>query len=130
MSCPFFHPATPFSWEEWPNPPRMPLGDPHAGECTATGAAAPAAHVRTCCNNGYARGVCSQFPGGEAPDAVRFGILHREGGLTSIRYVRERDHHPFDHGTLVLPDRATSPGDTLLEQQARAYLGSYLRREN
>ena len=130
MACPFFDPSNPFSWEEWPNPPRMPLGDPHAGTCTAASGPAPEARVRSCCNNGYARGVCSAFPGGDAPDAVRFGIVRREAGLTSIRYVRERDHHPFDDGTLVLSDNSSEAGESVLEHQARAYLGSFLRRTN
>jgi len=131
MACPFFDPATPFSWEEWPNPPRMPLGDPHSGACTAQGstdgATAQLSTVRTCCNTGYARGVCPKFPGGEAPDAVRFGIVRREGGMAAIRYVIERDHHPFADGTLELTE-AGPADDELLQRQARAFLSSYLRR--
>jgi hypothetical protein len=133
MACPFFDPATPFSWEEWPNPPRMPLGDPYTGSCTAPGqaetGAAPGARVKTCCNTGYARGACPRFPGGEAPDAVRFGIVKREAGLTTLRYVIERDHHPFDDGILQLQE-ASAADATVLERQARAFLASYLRRNS
>jgi hypothetical protein len=112
----------------------MPLGDPYTGVCTAVDAAAvakalPGGRVHTCCNTGYARGACPSFPGGDAPDAVRFGIVRREAGMATIRYVIERDHHPFDDGTLELreavEDRAA---DSTLQRQARAFLSSYLRR--
>ena len=119
MACPFFDPQEPISWAEWPDPPLMPLGDPYHGICTA-GNAKP--RVRECCNVGYARGVCPNFPGGDAPDAVRFGIVKLEGVVASIRYVAERDHHPFETGV------AGGDGETLIERQAGAYLRSYLRR--
>jgi len=108
----------------------MPLGDPHAGACSASGGPAPDSRVRTCCNTGYARGRCAAFPiADEGPDAVRFGILRRDAGLTEIRYVRERDHHPHDHGILLLRE-GEQPEGTLLDRQACAYLRSYLRRQN
>ena len=119
MACPFFDPKEPIPWSEWPNPPLMPLGDPYSGVCAA-GAENPP--IRECCNTGYARGVCPNFPAGDAPDAVRFGIVKLEGSVASIRYVRERDHHPHDSG-VVEPGSAT-----LIERQADAYLRSYLRR--
>jgi len=97
----------------------MPRGDPYSGVCAA-GAENP--QIRECCNTGYARGVCPNFPAGDAPDAVRFGIVKLEGSVASIRYVRERDHHPHDSG-VVEPG-----GATLIERQADAYLRSYLRR--
>jgi hypothetical protein len=110
----------------------MPLGDPYAGVCTASQAQVPDARLRTCCNAGYARGACPSFPGGDAPDAVRFGIVRRKDGVATILYVIERNHHPFDHGTLELPE-GTEQGalqreGKLVERQARAFLGSYLRR--
>ncbi len=146
MACPFFEPEVPFSWEEWPNPPRLPLGDPHTGVCTVQGGQALPARVRTCCNAGYARGTCPSFPGGDAPDAVRFGIVRRDAGVATLQYVIERDHHPYDHGTLevressltgLLPDAPVQDGPVqdgpvqvgpTLQHQARAFLASYLRR--
>jgi hypothetical protein len=107
----------------------MPLGDPHAGLCAAKDGEVPDGRLRTCCNTGYARGTCPSFPGGDAPDAVRFGILQRKDGVATVRYVIERDHHPFDHGTLELSETARGPGDrSVVERQARAFLDSYLRR--
>jgi len=80
---------------------------------------------------GYARGQCARFlsnsAGIEAPDAVRFGIVKRQDGVATIRYVRERDHHPFDDGTLEIQESAPS-GETILARQAGAFLASYLRR--
>ena len=128
MACPFFNPTEAFSWKAWPNPPRMPLGDPYAGVCTAQEGPAPDERLRTCCNTGYARGACPHFPGGDAPDAVRFGIAGRKGGVATIRYVVERDHHPFDDGTIELEEKAHGDDAKLLERQARAFLDSYLRR--
>jgi hypothetical protein len=124
MACPFFDPKEPIPWAEWPNPPWMPLGDPYAGSCTA-GELEP--RIRECCNAGYARGVCPSFPGGNAPDAVRFGIVRLEGGVGSIRYVAERNHYPFETGVLE-SDGVPADGKKLIERQADAYLRSYLRR--
>jgi hypothetical protein len=79
---------------------------------------------------GYARGKCANFPGGQGndvADAVRFGILRREGGKATIQFVMERDHHPFDSGTLEVEESAAG-GGTVLARQARAFLASYLRR--
>jgi len=107
----------------------MPLGDPHRGRCTAEGGEGAVERVRTCCNTGYARGVCPSFPASEGPDVVRFGIVQRIGGVATIRYVRERDHHPFDDGRMEL--RESEPGgagESTLQRQAGAFLASYLRR--
>lgn len=131
MACPFFDPAAPFTWVEWPNPPRMPLGDPHRGKCTVEDRKAPDPHERTCCNTGYARGQCPSFPGGNAPDAVRFGIVSRREGVATLEYVIERNHYPFEHGELQLRETAPASSDiTLVERQARAFLSSYLRRNS
>jgi hypothetical protein len=130
MACPFFEPEVPFSWEEWPNPPRMPLGDPHTGSCRAQGEKSTAQQVKTCCNTGYARGCCPNFPGGDAADAVRFGIVQRQAGTATIQYVIERDHHPFSHGSLELREAGAESSGSILEQQARVYLASYLRRNS
>jgi hypothetical protein len=106
----------------------MPLGDPHTGICAAKEGEVPDGRLRSCCNTGYARGACPSFPGGDAPDAVRFGIVERKGGVATIRYVVERDHHPFDHGTLILREGELPEDCKLVERQARAFLDSYLRR--
>jgi hypothetical protein len=106
----------------------MPLGDPYMGACAAAGRPAPDDLVRSCCNLGYARGKCPHFPAVEdGGDAARFGIVELAGGTATIRYVIERDHHPFADGTVTLAE-STQPEGTLLARQARAHLDSYLRR--
>ncbi len=89
----------------------------------------PEGRLRTCCNTGYARGACPSFPGGDAPDAVRFAIVQRRDGVARILYVVERDHQPYEHGTIELAETGAHPeGSPAMERQARAFLASYLRR--
>jgi len=60
---------------------------------------------------------------------VRFNILRRNAGLATLQYVVERDHHPFEHGTLELRETVgNQSGESTLQRQARAFLQSYLRR--
>ncbi len=107
------------------------MGDPHTGVCTAFQGEIPDQRLRTCCNTGYARGACPSFPGGDAPDAVRFGIIERSRGLATIQYVIERDHLPHDQGILEIAESQLHTGQgEILERQARAYLASYLRRNS
>ena len=130
MACPFFDPTAPFSWEAWPNPPRLPLGDPHLGTCARTPGDEPDdARLRACCNVGYASAACPNVPqGGDDPDIVRIGIvrLEDESAAAEMRYVLERDHRPYRDGKLEL--RKGGVDRSLLERQARAFLNSYLRR--
>jgi len=56
---------------------------------------------------------------------VRFNILRRNAGLATLQYVVERDHHPFEHGTLELRETVgNEPGESTLQRQARAFLHS------
>jgi hypothetical protein len=54
--------------------------------------------------------------------------------VATIRYVVERDHHPFDDGILELrendlrDDGRLTESESTLARQARAFLASYLRR--
>jgi hypothetical protein len=52
------------------------------------------------------------------------------GGIATIRYVVERDHHPFGVGTVELREgeQSDSGNGKLIDRQARAFLESYLRR--
>lgn len=83
---------------------------------------------------GYARGRCARFPEGNGPDAVRFSVSRHCDGRVRIFWVRERDHHPFDHGTLEysIAERVftEAPADDAVPGQARAYIESYLRRKS
>ena len=137
MACPYFLPSSRSSAEAGPQNSTLPLGDSWAGVCRAV-ADHPwqpdPAVVRPLCNLGYARGRCDRFPGGEAPDAVRFTVSTDDGLSVRLYYVIERDHHPFAHGPLEYATQSgsfiTPPGAELLDAQARAYLASYFRRKS
>jgi hypothetical protein len=134
MPCPYFHPLGQLAW---PNAPRLPLGDAYSGRCEAD-PALPAdpdpTTLRDCCNLGYARGKCVRFPDAAGPDAVRFAVTADAGNSIRIYWVREKGHEPFDHGPLEYSTetRVFSPAavDTAVEQQAQAYVASYLRRKS
>jgi hypothetical protein len=133
MPCPYFHPTAELGW---PNAPRLPLGDAYTGLCQADPAAEigpEPAILRDLCNLGYARGRCVRFPSGAGPDAVRFSVVSDDAAVVRICWVRERDHHPFDHGWLDYSrEVGTFDGAITAESllpQAQAYVASYLRRK-
>ncbi len=134
MCCPYFDPSERFDRISWVNPPRMPLGDPYRGVCLAgPGGPAPDTDtLRELCNFGYARGRCGSFTMDDAPDAVRFSIVEDADGTIELHYILEKHHAPHQHGRMrFAPDGVlcgTSDGG-LLGRQARAYIGSYLRRK-
>ena len=137
MACPFFLPSSRSSTGAGPQNSTLPLGDSWAGVCRAVPDSPwqpDPAVARPLCNLGYARGRCERFPGGDAPDAVRFTVSADDGRSVRLYYVIERDHHPFAHGPLEYATDSASctplPGAELLETQARAYLTSYLRRKS
>ena len=135
MPCPFFLPCRCLDPGAWVHPPRLPLGDPHAGACHAGPALPhepPEAHQRELCNYGYARYRCSHFPDDAAADAVRFSIASEAGGRLELIYVIEKDHAPVEHGRLI---RLIEEGrweslhtSELLARQAQAFVESHLRR--
>jgi hypothetical protein len=125
MSCPYFDPVAPLHRDAGPENAMLPLGEVWEGICRAV-PGQPHQPDRTMlqplCNLGYARGTCARFPGGDAPDAVRFTVSGDDGATVRLYYVIERDHHPFAHGPVENPSG-------LLERQADAYLQSYRRRK-
>jgi hypothetical protein len=139
MACPYFDPVRPRTIAIGAPGAMLPLGDSWLGLCRAT-AGQPwepdQASLAALCNLGYARGSCPRFPAEEAdrgPDAVRFTISRDDGRSVEVRYVVERDHHPFAHGGLEFSRAAAAfvvppPAETL-HRQARAYVTSYLRRK-
>jgi hypothetical protein len=131
MPCPFFLPIRRLDRGAWVHPPRLPLGDPYAGECHADPTAPhepPELHQRELCNCGYARYRCSHFPEDAAADAVRFSIVSDSGASVELIYVVEKDHAPAEHGRLVyVPETDRWEGShtsELLIRQARAFLES------
>jgi len=112
------------------------LGDSFGGACHAHPAEVieppEAQHQRDLCNCGYARGRCDRFPGGNAPDAVRFSVTDDTPARLLVVYVVEKDHAPAEFGTLeylIADARLDGPViSDILALQARAFLESYLRR--
>ena len=137
MACPFFIPVELMDLGPWIHPPRLPLGDPYRGVCTARSTEAsfepPEIEQRDLCNCGYARGRCDRFPDGDAADAVRFSVANHTNGKVRIVYILEKNHAPHGHGVLDFPVKnvPVNPGagnDPVLARQARAFVKSYLRR--
>jgi len=133
MACPYFRPTSPLSWANWQGKLRPPLGEFYGGECTACGdeAFSPAASRLENCNLGYAAGECAHFPKTGGPDALRFAVSGDESGVVRISYSYEQAHLPCRHGVLeYLRARECwkePHAASLLQQQAEAYLRSYLR---
>jgi hypothetical protein len=134
MACPFFYPIARFETTGWVIPPRLPLGDPYAGECRACGGAfqPEETRVREVCNLGYGRNCCERFPQSAEADAVRFHVREDAGELIKIQYVFERDCWPKEHGVLEWKAATIScgPDDEVLRRQASAFAESYLRRRS
>lgn len=82
------------------------------------------------CNMGYARGKCSRFPEAAGPDAVRFTVARDAERMILLSFAVEKNHLPYAQGMLEY-SRAEQAfvvnPNGLIEQQARAYLASYLR---
>ena len=118
----------------WLKPPRVPLGDPCRGACTAADAFEPGAgELRDFCNSGYARGRCPRFPAdGGAPDAFRFSIDRDQGETVSIVFIEETNYTPAAFGRLAYRVATgafeTPPADGNLEAQARMFARSYVAR--
>ena len=136
MACPYFYPVEHFADREWPNPPRLPLGDPYHGMCLVnpTRETRPdMAALRQWCNLGNARGKCPRFPEEASADAVRFMVAGDKDDVIKLQYVIEKDHAPLEHGPLEysLKERRFLVGHSseLLRRQAQAYLESYQRRK-
>jgi hypothetical protein len=137
MSCPYFSPVRRSNASGGPcGGAMLPLGDQWVGVCQSPEFAPEepdGAVLRGLCNSGYARRGCSRFPAGDGPDAVRFAIWRDDGASIWVRFAIERDHHPFEHGTLEYARGSASfqapPASGLLERQARAYIESYVRRK-
>lgn len=112
---------------------RPPLGALYRGSCVAKGIKAEPPDADTLssrCNFGYARLTCGCFPNGPGPDAVRFSIAKDDGRRVDIRFTVEQDHRPERHGRLEFDREGETwsgvEADTVLYDQAQAYLKSYL----
>ena len=101
MGCPLFLPSSRFE-----------------GYCDADpNTPVPPDTVRSCCNPGYARSLCTRAAEIEA-DAFRFLIRKRSFEGIEVAWSIERDHHPVAVGTLLVTE-ASAGAATPLEHQAR-----------
>jgi len=125
MACPYFDPGE-----------RLPLssgslGDLYTGRCRIAGGTPDELTIADGCNLGYARGRCAHFPSEGGPDSVRFSVAKHDGAAIQILYSMERDHRPFENGSLDYSTEARTfqgaPHEAL-ERLAYAYVRSYLRR--
>jgi len=133
MACPYFYPLARFETTSWVVPPRLPLGDPFAGECRAgdTSFQPDEDKVRQVCNLGYGRGRCERFPDAADADAVRFHVSTDAGELIRIQYSYEKDCWPRKHGTIECSNAgvvSSEPANAILRRQAAAFVESYVRR--
>ena len=135
MSCPFFLPTEEFKEWAWHARPRLPLGDPWRGTCTAPGhdGQAPAdEQLKHGCNLGYAK-QCPWLPPKRSADKVAFSLARDKDEGILIYYVLEIDHTPGEHGTLLYDARTQGwikpHPDARIQRQAECYLDSYLKRK-
>ena len=136
MACPYFYPVARFEANHWAVAPRLPLGDAYSGECRAPKASLQPDEtiLRQCCNLGYGRGRCRDFPSCSNADAVRFQIASETEAWINIQYVFEKDCWPVLYGTAVysIATREVSGElpDEVLRRQLGAFVESYLRRRS
>jgi hypothetical protein len=134
MACPFFFPQTRIEMPLWPHPPRLPLGDGFAGQCTAPGheGARPTdEELKDGCNLGYAR-HCARLPRERSCDAVRFSLGRDRDQKLTIQFVCEMAHAPAAHGMLEFDAAAgrwsSLHADARIQRMAECFLESYRQR--
>ena len=130
MACPYFFPLARIDDRAWTVAPRLPLGDPHTGECRAQGESVVPNEqtLRQFCNRGYGRGECERFPADGQADAVRFHVAVHGTTTLRVQYVFEKACWPVRHGVLECGAVIEPPQEAILERQAAAFIESYMRR--
>lgn len=135
MSCPYFMPTEEFREWAWHARPRLPLGEPWRGECTAPGHEGERPsddEIKQFCSFGYAL-RCPRLPAQRHADKIAFSLARDKEGIVLLYFVQEIDHTPGEHGTLQYDSqqgRWLKPHqDARVQRQAECYLASYLRRK-
>jgi len=133
MACPYFVPTEKIAEAVDGCRVRPPLGALYKGFCAAGEEKIEPPDAETLdrrCNFGYARPVCGHFPADPGPDAVRFSVTKDDGRRVRMLFSMERDHRPFRNGRIEFDRDGDSwtgvETDTILYDQAQAYLRSYL----
>jgi len=132
MACPYFTPTKPLTDTPPMGRVRPPLGVLYEGVCRIGPETATPCDgvVEQGCNFGYAGALCDRLSRNTGPDAVRFSITGDDGRRVRILFTVEKNHLPETHGRLVYDRKKTDWEDietrTVLHEQARAYVKSYL----
>jgi hypothetical protein len=128
MACPFFEPLAPVLHPESRNG-RLPLIQEYEGTCHASGTGTNASG--SVCNHGYAQGQCERYPNSEPSVALRYSVLHRNGGELQLMCIAEENHSPVRsmrlHFSSDLNGITERDLEACLMAQAVAFGRSYLR---
>ncbi|MGA8025795.1 MAG: hypothetical protein WB992_01530 [Bryobacteraceae bacterium] len=133
MPCPYFEPQRIVMHPQHPGG-RLPLISEYEGACHADGSPVPVPlSLRfRCCNHGYSRGSCDQFPADEARSSLRYSIVQRTETTLEVLYVEEQDYAPlrwhaiqyFLDGERLMPEVP----DVCARAQVLAFCRSYVKR--
>lgn len=130
MPCPYFEPDAPLARPAYENG-RLPLIEEHSGKCLRTAAGYECLDYAAC-NQGYARGICANFPSEQANGAFRYSLVRRSGDEMEILWISEEEYSPIASRHLHF----SITGNCVLEHeigaciqaQVAAFCQSYLRR--
>jgi hypothetical protein len=129
MTCPYFEPLEPLAEPAFHNA-RLPLIEQYGGLCRVR--AEPIQSTETCCNHGYARGLCERFPAEVKNTAHRFSLLRRNPEELELLFIREEDYAPALNYQLHFSVIGNCLGehdlDSCIAAQALAFCRSYLRK--
>jgi len=132
MPCPYFVPTSPVARIEPGG--RFPLIDAFFGDCHATEMPAPAPDgmLIPCCNHGYSRAECPNFPPEDDRSALRYSIVRRSPEFLDFVVIIERGYTPVTWQTIRYciesGELESACVDRVIQAQALAFSKAYLRR--
>jgi hypothetical protein len=133
MPCPYFAPRAALPQAELTGG-RFPLIDAFLGDCHAMegASAAPAEMLVRCCNHGYSRAECPNFPAADDRSSLRYSVIQRSPEFLDLMIIVERGYTPvtwrgirycIESGLLEPPCE-----DACTRAQALAFSKAYLGR--
>ncbi len=133
MPCPCFEPER-VAPDRQHTKARLPLLDEYDGLCHAGGHPEPApASLRfQCCNRGYSRGTCEQFPAAETRSSLRYSIARQTTSELEIVCIEEQDHSPLRwrsvHYLIKTEELKPEVDDVCVRAQLLAFCRGFLAR--
>lgn len=133
MPCPYFAPASPVPQLESTGG-RLPLIDAFFGDCHATEipSPAPAGILIPCCNHGYSRAECPNFPAADDRSALRYSVVRRSPEFLDLVVIVERGYTPVTWQAVryFIESGLLEPAcpDICTQAQALAFSKAYLGR--